>query len=40
MKALVDRSSAIVLEAAQILKRANFPLKSKAKKFDGSMAGF
>jgi hypothetical protein len=31
---------AIVVEAAQNLNRANFPLKSKAENFDGSMVGF
>ena len=30
----------IVVEAAQNLDRANFPLKSKAKKFDGLTVGF
>jgi hypothetical protein len=36
----IDQSIAIVVEAAQILNRAIFPLKSKAKKFDGSSVGF
>jgi len=36
----IDRSLAIVVEAAQNLNRANFPLKSKAKKFGGLMVGF
>jgi hypothetical protein len=36
----IDRSIAIVVEAAQNLNRANFPLKSKAKKFDGLAVGF
>jgi hypothetical protein len=31
---------AIVVEAAQNLNRAIFPLKSKAKKFDGLTVGF
>jgi hypothetical protein len=36
----IDRSLAIVVEATQNLNRAIFPLKSKAKKFDGLMVGF
>jgi hypothetical protein len=36
----IDRLMAIVIEAAQNLNRANFPLKSKAKKFDGLTVGF
>ncbi|HEX4077568.1 MAG TPA: hypothetical protein VHX61_01665 [Rhizomicrobium sp.] len=36
----IDRSMAIVVEAAENLNRANFPLKSKAKKFDGLAVGF
>jgi hypothetical protein len=35
----IDRSIAIVVEAAQNVNRAKFPLKSKAKKFDGSPVG-
>jgi hypothetical protein len=35
----IDQSIAIVVEAAQNLNRANFPLKSKAKKFDGLTVG-
>jgi hypothetical protein len=35
----IDRSLAIVVEAAQNLNRAIFPLKSKAKNFDGSLFG-
>jgi hypothetical protein len=35
----IDRSIAIVVEAAQNLNRANFPLKSKAKKSDGLIVG-
>jgi hypothetical protein len=35
----IGRSIAIVVEATQNLNRANFPLKSKAKNFDGSMVG-
>jgi len=35
-----DRSSAIVLEAAQISNRANFPLKSKAKNSTARCSGF
>jgi hypothetical protein len=36
----IDRSLAIVVEAEQNSNRANFPLKSKAENFDGSMVGF
>ena len=36
----IDRSLAIVVEATQNSNRANFPLKSKAKKFDGLTVGF
>ncbi|MFA7307369.1 MAG: hypothetical protein WC026_11910 [Hyphomicrobium sp.] len=36
----IDRSIAIVVEAAQNLNRAIFSLKSKAKKFDGLAVGF
>jgi hypothetical protein len=36
----IDRSIAIVVEDAQNRNRANFPLKSKAKKFDGLTVGF
>jgi hypothetical protein len=36
----IDRSLAIVVEAAKNLNRAIFPLKSKAKKFDGLTVGF
>jgi hypothetical protein len=36
----IDRSIAIVAEAAQNLNRASFPLKSKAKNFDGLAVGF
>jgi hypothetical protein len=36
----IDRSLAIVVEALENLNRANFPLKSKARNFDGSMVGF
>jgi hypothetical protein len=36
----IDQSIAIVVEPAQILNRAIFPLKSKAKKFDGLTVGF
>jgi hypothetical protein len=35
----IDRSLAIVVEAAENLNRAIFPLKSKARNFDGSMVG-
>jgi hypothetical protein len=35
----IDRSLAIVVEAARNLHRAIFPLKSKAKIFDGSTVG-
>jgi len=35
----IDRLLAIVVEGAQNLKRAIFPLKSRAKIFDGSVAG-
>jgi hypothetical protein len=36
----IDQSIAIIVEAGQILNRAIFPLKSKAKTFDGSSVGF
>jgi hypothetical protein len=36
----IDQSSPIVVETAQIPNRANSPLKSKAKNFDGSSLGF
>jgi hypothetical protein len=36
----IDRSIAIVVETSQNLNRAFFPLKSKAKKFDGRSVGF
>src|SRR5258708_4507442 len=36
----IDRSLAIDVEAAENSNRAVFPLKSKAKKFDGSSVGF
>jgi hypothetical protein len=36
----IVRSLAIVVEAAKNLNRANFLLKSKAKKFDGLTVGF
>jgi hypothetical protein len=36
----IDRSMSIVVETAQNSNRANFPLKSKAKKFDGLAVGF
>jgi hypothetical protein len=40
-KRKIDRSLAIVVEAEQNWNRANFPLKSKAENFDGSMgSGF
>jgi hypothetical protein len=35
----IARLIAIVVEAAQNLNRAFFPLKSKAKNFDGSTVG-
>jgi hypothetical protein len=35
----MDQSIAIVVEPAQNLNRANFPLKSKAKKSDGLWIG-
>jgi hypothetical protein len=35
----IDQSLAIVVETALDSNRANFPLKSKAKNFDGSMVG-
>ncbi|MGH7118026.1 MAG: hypothetical protein ACREFP_03365 [Acetobacteraceae bacterium] len=35
----VERSTAIIVETVLNLNRANFPLKSKAKKFDDSMVG-
>jgi hypothetical protein len=35
----IDRSISIVVEAEQNSNRAVFPLKSKAKKFDGLMVG-
>jgi hypothetical protein len=40
MKRKIDRSWSIVVETAQNPNRANFPLKSKAKKFDGPPLGF
>jgi len=36
----IDRSLSIVVETAQNPNRANFPLKSKAKNFDGLTVGF
>src|SRR5580704_15066089 len=36
----IDQSIAIVVEAEQNPNRANFPLKSKARNFDGSVIGF
>lgn len=36
----IDRSIAIVVEAAQNLNCVIFPLKSKAKNFDGLVVGF
>jgi hypothetical protein len=36
----IDRSIAIVVEAAQNSNCVNFPLKSKAKKSDGLAVGF
>jgi hypothetical protein len=35
----IDQSIAIVVEPAQIMNRAIFRLKSKAKKFDGLVVG-
>jgi hypothetical protein len=36
----IDQSISIVVETAQNSNRANFPLKSKAGKFDGLTVGF
>ncbi len=36
----IDQSMSIVVEAAQNSNRTNFPLKSKAKTFDGLTVGF
>jgi hypothetical protein len=36
----IGRLIAIVIETVQNSNRANFPLKSKAKKFDGLTVGF
>jgi hypothetical protein len=36
----IDQSTAIVAESARNSECADFPLKSKAKKFDGSAVGF
>jgi hypothetical protein len=35
-----DRSLSIVAETSPNSNRANFPLKSETKKFDGSLSGF